>query len=339
MSEYIKPQQFFARHGVKPHTLRVYASKGMPCRKEKFDHISYPEEECLAWIANFRKEKHANNRPVAPSHCLTIQWLSDTLQTDASTIIKWLDKHNAPGKVITAKNGETRTCIYFEPKPFLEWFRKFASLHAKHSHATGRNLKLSVLEKAIPAFMAAHPAPDADSTLPDFDSDPLIQQAMQDFTETAPQTTKTDMTIPATSATLPATELRPQLKAYDPCRTYQEGDDVQVVLCNGRANGIAANLMYLRGTVLRNENAVGMVLCKLNDNPEQIPASNLRLLRAVEDIPKFAVLHSGHTFYLTPKTEKEAVAYVSYAPESPLTEQDACDIIELALAAVKEKKD
>lgn len=291
--------------------MRNYIKFGMPHRVEKGGHISYPEQECLNWIAT-RRQAHPpahQARIKPPKGTVTVEWLCQNCQTSKQTIRHWITESNAP-EHHTSPGNPSQDLIYFYPAELHEWMQRYVKNAHSATQAECRQRWLTALESAFPE---------------------LIENTNK--TETTPTMTNTHTQKPAEP-----NAIKPQLKNYDPCRTYQTGDEIQVVLCNGRSNGIAASLMLLTGTVLKNENAVGIVLCSVNGNPEQIPASNLRLLRAVEDIPQYAILETSHTYFITPKKEAEAIGYVSYGADSPFSREAARDLAELILETAKEKK-
>lgn len=314
MNTYLKPSQFQHRHGIQPQTLRNYIKLGMPHRMEKGGHISYPEQECLDWIAKRRQSNLQTppSRVKPPQGTLTIDWICRTCQTVNPTVRGWITKYGAPA-YHTCPETPPLDVIYFYPTELLDWMRQYVTQTNKSSHEAGRHRWLTALEAALP-------------------------QAIETNTNQT-ETTPTMANTPTQNTAAEPTALKKQFKNYDPCRTYQTGDEIQVVLCNGRSNGIAASLMLLTGTVLKNENAVGIVLCSVNGNPEQIPASNLRLIRAVEDIPRYAILETGHTYYITPKKETESIAFVSYGADSPFSHEAARDLAELILETAKEKNE
>lgn len=312
MTTYLKPSQFKHRYGINPNTMRNYIKFGMPNRVEKGGHISYPEQECLEWIAN-RRQAHPpahQARIKPPKGTVTVEWLCQNCQTSKQTIRHWITESNAP-EHHTSPGNLSQDLIYFYPAELHEWMQRYVKNAHSATQAECRQRWLTALEAAFPE---------------------LIENTNK--TETTPtMTNNTPTQKPAET-----NAIKPQFKNYDPCRTYQTGDEIQVVLCNGRSNGIAASLMLLTGTVLKNENAVGIVLCSVNGNPEQIPASNLRLLRAIEDIPQYAVFHKDDTYFVTPKTEREAIAMFYHGKNSPLTVEDARNLAELTLESIKEKK-
>lgn len=316
MTNYIKPSQFQHRYGITPQTMRNYIKFGMPHRIEKGGHISYPEQECLDWIAT-RRQAHPPahlSRIKPPKGTVTIERICQICQTSKPTIRHWIIESNAP-EHHTSPGNPSQDLIYFYPAELHEWMQRYVKNAYSATQADCRQRWLTALEAAFPELTKTN--------------------NNQTETTTTPETT---MQNTPTQKPAEPNAIKPQLKNYDPCRTYQTGDEIQVVLCNGRSNGIAASLMLLTGTVLKNENAVGIVLCSVNGNPEQIPASNLRLLRAVEDIPRFAILHKSDTFFVSAKSEQDAVAMFYHGSESPLTVDDARNLAELTLETIKEKK-
>ena len=350
MSTYLTPDQFSAKHKITPQTLRCYIKRGMPCRKERYGKISYPEQECLDWISNHRKTETTPPRPLVASlenkGYITSVWLQKKCDISLSTICCWVTRYGAPAIRKDNSICSPGSPLYFHPMEFLTWFRLYERAKSGTKCHNTRTQILNILEKEIPEFITNH------TTEQNHNTTPLITQALttpsQQLEAPTKQTTTTEVTTnttvttmsakPTTTRTTATDSLKPQHRKYDPCRTYQTGDEIQVTLCNGRTNGIATNLLLATGTVLKNENAVGIVLCSIAGNPEQIPASNLRLLRAVEDIPQYAILHTGHTLYITPKSEKEAIFYITHHPSSPLTLEKARTIAELALSEIKESE-
>lgn len=290
--------------------MRNYIKFGMPNRVEKGGHISYPEQECLEWIANRRQARppahQARIKP--PKGTVTTEWICRTCQIGAHVVRHWALEQGAPAHH-TCQGSPHQDLLYFHPNELLDWMRQQITTARTKNDADNRQRWLTALESAFPQFKTPNQ------------------------TENTPTMANTPTEKPAET-----NAIKPQFKNYDPCRTYQTGDEIQVVLCNGRSNGIAASLMLLTGTVLKNENAVGIVLCSVNGNPEQIPASNLRLLRAIEDIPQYAVFHKDDTYFVTPKTEREAIAMFYHGKNSPLTVEDARNLAELTLESIKEKK-
>lgn len=315
MSTYLKPSQFQHRYGITPQTMRNYIKFGMPHRIEKGGHISYPEQECLDWIAT-RRQAHPpahQSRIKPPKEAVTIEWICRTCQTAVPTIRGWITDSGAPAHH-TCRGSASQDVIYFYPAELLDWMRKYVKQTIKPSLEVTRLRWLTALEAAFPEL--------------------TNNNNNQTETTTTPETTMQN--TPTQNTTVP-TAIKKQFRNYDPCRTYQTGDEIQVVLCNGRSNGIAASLMLLTGTVLKNENAVGIVLCSVNGNPEQIPASNLRLLRAIEDIPQYAIIHKQDTFFISAKTEDDSIFFIHHGKNSPLSSEDARQLAELTLETIKEK--
>lgn len=365
MTTYLNPNRFYHKYHIKPATMRSYANQGMPSRKERNGHISYPEKECLEWIEKRRTQGKPEAEFTAEkgieTYFLTSSWLKDILRIDRTTLHRWVDSYNAPAAI--QPNGR----YLFPPMKFLNWFRVFAKITLPGASIDRRAEQLANLEREIPRFVAEHPGSEESDlqfmtspiineavdnlctkidlqqnllqpTETAFHADPLVQNALNNLDTQITETTNTMKNTKNNTTTPATTELKPQHKTYDPCRTYQERDQIQVTLCNGRLNGIPQHLLYLTGTVLKNENSVGIVLCSISGNPEQIPASNLRLLRAAEDIPTYAILHTGYTYYVTPKTEQEAIAFISYtpSPDSPITRKQAEELAELILQTANE---
>lgn len=363
MSEYLTPNQFLRKHHIKPQTMRNYASQGMPHRKEKNNHISYPEQECLDWIKEKRKPRETPSHRLPNDYTIGTSWLCEKLNVHNTTVLEWTKEKGAPGYITP------QGTIFFYPQKFLEWFRAFSLIHTTGVSPNRRRKQLEILEKEIPAFMAAHPEPETidreimsapavrnltenltnkllleetilQPTEQEFQKDPLVQKALANYDKQTNETnTKDKDHMKNNSPINSVSEIKPQFKKYDPCRNFVERDQVQIVLCNGRLNGIPQNLLYLTGNVIKNENSVGIVICSIGGNPEQIPASNLRLLRAAEDTPIFGIMHTGYTFYITAKKEADAVAFVSYSADSPLNKLQAQELAELTLQTINENND
>lgn len=309
---------FSKKHKLKMATLREYAKRGMPHRKGKGEVFFYPEREALEWIAANRPQFPPRHRPDA--HYVTSSWITKLLGLSTGTITAWVRKYSCPARHTNGDNSAL-DIVYFEPLEFLNWFRQHEQNNRNQGGKERRREQLELLETAIAEHMSIHPEPAA-------------QTAAETNTETISETI-TDM-IPEVKKVTDV--LKAQLKDYDLCRRFAEGDEVQVVPCNGRSNGIPNEQMYTSGKVLRNEDSVGMVLCELNAMPCHIPASNLRLLRAVEDIPKYGIIERDCAFFITHKGVREACAWFAYGTPTLRTREDAQTMAELALELIAEKE-
>lgn len=150
----------------------------------------------------------------------------------------------------------------------------------------------------------------------------------------------TDNTMKATTPKPENAQYAPKpvpVKEYDPARIFKEGDEVKVTLCNGRGNGIPAEIMFACGVCRKNEDAVGMVAVEICGKVFQVPACNLLLLRAVEDIPVYAIMTDGNGFYVTSKGIKEACGAFWYGGATGKTKEEAEASAELYLDMIKEK--
>lgn len=144
-------------------------------------------------------------------------------------------------------------------------------------------------------------------------------------------------TTPAQKKSAPIAPKPAPVKEYDPARIFREGDEVKITLCNGRGNGIPTELMFAVGVCRKNEDAVGMVAVEACGRVEQIPACNLMLIRAVEDIPVYAIKAEGNGFYVTSKGVKEACGAFWYGGLTGKTKDEAESAAELYLEMIQEK--
>ena len=106
-------------------------------------------------------------------------------------------------------------------------------------------------------------------------------------------------------------------RKYDLSRPYCTGDEVYVCKCYGRANGLPESILDTIARVERDEDNVGTVKIASALLPEPIiaPVCNLKLIRAIEDIPQFAIFSQNNGYYITTKGAAYRVLEEQLAPE------------------------
>ena len=129
-------------------------------------------------------------------------------------------------------------------------------------------------------------------------------------------------------------------RKYDLSRPYCTGDEVYVCKCYGRANGLPESILDTIARVERDEDNVGTVKIASALLPEPIiaPVCNLKLIRAIEDIPQFAIFSQNNGYYITTKGLDEAVGAVWYGGKTGVLQKDANALAELMLEFIKENK-
>jgi hypothetical protein len=127
-------------------------------------------------------------------------------------------------------------------------------------------------------------------------------------------------------------------RKYDLSRPYCTGDEVYVCKCYGRANGLPESILDTIARVERDEDNVGTVKIASALLPEPIiaPVCNLKLIRAIEDIPQFAIFSQNNGYYITTKGLDEAVGAVWYGGKTGVLQKDANALAELMLEFIKE---
>lgn len=129
-------------------------------------------------------------------------------------------------------------------------------------------------------------------------------------------------------------------RKYDPNRPYYTGDEVVVRKCYGRTNGLPESIINTIARVERDEDNVGTVkiASALLPEPIVVPVCNLELVRAIEDIPQFAIYTQGNGLYITTKGMDESVAAVWFGGKTGMLREDAKALAELMLEFVKDPK-
>lgn len=156
------------------------------------------------------------------------------------------------------------------------------------------------------------------------------------------QDTQNKQTQEETMKEEPKNPERKPFKHYSPDRLYVEGDEVEIRLCCGRMNGIPLSYIDRLAIVTKNENSYGTAYVKPRQGGEQqiqVPVCNLRLIRAVEDIPRYCILNADNGFYVTTKGVKEAVCAFWYGEDTKQTREDAQAAAELQLETYKSGED
>lgn len=117
------------------------------------------------------------------------------------------------------------------------------------------------------------------------------------------------------------------------------GDEVAIRLCYGRANGVPQELLNTAARITKDEDSSGIAIIetRLLPDPISIPVCNLQLLRAIEDIPKYAIFTEGKGFYITTKGMPEAVAAFWYGGSTGILQKDARAMAEMVLSLLQEQ--
>lgn len=153
-----------------------------------------------------------------------------------------------------------------------------------------------------------------------------------------PKTKEEKAKIAAANASMPApTASLTPLKNYPLDRHFVCGDEVVVRLCYGRSNGIPANLIDTAAKISKDEDSMGIagIESKLLEAPIAVPVCNLQLIRAIEDIPQFAIYAEGKGYFITTKGMAEAVAAFWYGAKTGISKEDARALAELALEEIQ----
>lgn len=129
-------------------------------------------------------------------------------------------------------------------------------------------------------------------------------------------------------------------KKYDKQRAFYTGDEVVVRKCFGRTNGLPESIIDTIARIERDEDNVGTVklASALLEEPIIVPVCNLELVRAIEDIPQFAIYAKDNGLYITTKGLDEAIGAVWYGGRTGVLQKDAQAIAELILESIKELK-
>lgn len=155
-----------------------------------------------------------------------------------------------------------------------------------------------------------------------------------------PKTKEEKAQIAAANAAMPAPNaLRAPLKKYPLDRHFVCGDEVVIRLCYGRSNGVPANLIDTAAKISKDEDSMGIagIESQLLEAPIAVPVCNLQLIRAIEDIPHFAIYPEGKGYYLTPKGMKESVGAFWYGDKTGIRQEDARALAELALEFLQQQ--
>lgn len=155
-----------------------------------------------------------------------------------------------------------------------------------------------------------------------------------------PKTKEEKAQAAATNAAIPnPTAPLNQLKKYPLDRHFVCGDEVAVRLCYGRSNGIPEKLINTAARITKDEDSMGIAVIesKLLEAPISVPVCNLQLLRAVEDIPQFAIFSEGKGFFITAKGMAEAVAAFWYGGKTGILQKDALAFAELVLETLQQQ--
>lgn len=127
-------------------------------------------------------------------------------------------------------------------------------------------------------------------------------------------------------------------RKYDLSRPFCTGDEVVVRKCYGRTNGLPEAILDTIARVDRDEDNVGTVkiASALLPEPLIVPVCNLALVRAIEDIPQFAIFAQNNGYYITTKGLDEAVGAVWYGGKTGVLQKDANALAELMLEFIKQ---
>lgn len=129
-------------------------------------------------------------------------------------------------------------------------------------------------------------------------------------------------------------------KKYDPQRAFCTGDEVVIRTCYGRTNGLPESIINTIARVERDEDNVGTVklASSLLEEPIIVPVCNLALVRAIEDIPQYAIYTQNNGLYITTKGMNEAVGAVWYGGKTGVLHKDAQALAELMLEFIRDNK-
>jgi hypothetical protein len=159
---------------------------------------------------------------------------------------------------------------------------------------------------------------------------------------THPKTKEDKAKEAAESALAPPNPHRPlsPIKKYPPERFYIVGDECAVRLCCGRSNGVTDTIMNTCVRVSKSEDSMGIVYVEsqLLQDPVAVPACNLQLIRAVEDIPRYAIATQGNGYYITCKGMAEAVAATWFGGKTGVLREDALAAAELILSYIQDNQ-
>lgn len=127
-------------------------------------------------------------------------------------------------------------------------------------------------------------------------------------------------------------------KKYDQQRPYCTGDEAVVRKLYGRTNGLPESIIDTVVRVERDEDNVGTVkiASALLEEPIIAPVCNLALVRAIEDIPQYAIFTQGNGYYITTKGLDEAIGAVWYGGKTGVLQKDANALAELMLEFIKQ---
>lgn len=132
----------------------------------------------------------------------------------------------------------------------------------------------------------------------------------------------------------PKTTVQPKpFKQYPADRRMLTGDSVWTQLFFGRSNGLTSEQLNRAAIVTKDEDNFGCVLVRFDkeENVHSIPVCNLKLIRAVEDIPVLSIIADQYAFYITTKGVSEAVAAFWYGGKTGRLREDARALAELNL--------